>query len=120
MGIEQDTAKVKKNILSIYQRRKIKLYALATSYAGKAINIFRREQGEQTFWTNQTNDAYKRMFAKQFARDDEIGFFLSHGVEYGIYLELANDRQFEAIRPIMMSLAPQFIKDARKVIEGTV
>lgn len=112
---------VKRNIDKIYARRKAALYALAISYAGQALSIFRKEQAEQTFWNNRTNQAYQRVFSKAFKIDkklvqDEIGFFLSHGVIYGIYLELANDRKNEALRPIMMSLAPKFIADAKKIV----
>ena len=54
------------------------------------------------------------MFAKAFQDANSIGFFLSHGKSYGVYLELANDRKFEVIRPIIQSLAPEFIKAIKK------
>lgn len=115
-----DSRRVAENVRKLYEIRKAKLYALAISYAARALNIFRQEQGEQTFWENQTNQANSRMFAKAFVNKSDIGFFMSHGVLYGVYLELANDRKNEAIRPIMMVLAPQFLKDAKEVINSTV
>lgn len=107
------------NIVKIYEIRKVKLFALSLEFAGRAINIFRQRQGsaqlEKYIWTNQTVQAQKKMFSNAFIDGDEIGFFLSHGVEYGVYLELANDRKFEIIRPIMLELAPQFFKEAREL-----
>ena len=102
---------VKKNIKSIYEQKKVKLYALALSYAGQAINKARTEKG----WIDQTYQAVERMFSKAFIEGQDIGFFLSHGVEYGIYLELANDRKYEIIRPIIDELAVQFARDAREI-----
>ena len=99
----------------IYGIRAVKLHALSLSYAGKAINMFRSFQSGNVFWENQTDDALKRMFSKAFITNHEVGWFLSHGVEYGIYLELANDRQNEAIKPIIEILAPQFFRDARNI-----
>ena len=108
-----NTAQVADNIANIYELKKVKLYALSVSYAARAVNMFKSFQDGNVFWDNQTDDALKRMFAKAFIDGNEIGFFLSHGVEYGIYLELANDRQNEAIKPIIEILAPQFFREAR-------
>lgn len=99
----------------IYGERSVKLFALSLSYAGKAINLFRQRQSGDQYWSNQTRQALDRMFSNAFIDGDSIGWFLSHGVEYGVYLELANDRQNEAIRPIIQELAPQFFKDVKEL-----
>ena len=103
---------VKTNIAAIYKERKAKLYALALSYAGQAINKARSEKE----WTDRTSQAKDRMFAEAFIDGSDIGFFLSHGVDYGLYLELANDRRYEIIRPVIEELAPKFYEDAQKII----
>ena len=113
-----DSKRVVNNITKLYEFRKAKIYAQAVDFAGRALNMFKREQGEQTFWTNRTNQANSRMFAKAFIDDNDIGFFMSHHMIYGIYLELANDRQNEAIRPIMLHWAPLFIKAVKEIIQG--
>jgi hypothetical protein len=100
---------VVKNIKDIYEQRRVKLYALALDFAGRAINIARQDKN----WTDQTGQAVARMFARAFIDGDEIGFFLSHGVFYGIYLELANDRKYAIIKPVIEELGPEFIKQAR-------
>ena len=105
-------SQVKKNIALIYEQRKVKLYALSLDYAGRAINKARADKK----WTDQTGQAVDKMFAQAFIDGDEIGFFLAHGVFYGVYLELANDRKYEIIRPVIAELAPQFFKDAREII----
>jgi hypothetical protein len=55
------------------------------------------------------------MFSNAFIDGNDVGWFLSHGVQYGVYLELANDRQNEAIRPIIRELLPQFKKDVEEL-----
>ena len=116
MGIREDTQRVKSNIVDAFEAKKIKLYALSLSYAGQAINLFRSRQASGEYWENRTNQAKDRMFSDAFIESDTVGWFLSHGVEYGVYLELANDRQNEAIRPIIQELSPKFFADARKII----
>ena len=112
-GIE----KVKQNIPKRFEDRKVKIYALSLSYAAKAINRFRAQQDSDVYWDNQTGQAKQRMFSNAFIQkgieDETIGWFLSHGVEYGVYLELANDRQNEAILPIVQVFAEQFFRDVR-------
>jgi len=56
------------------------------------------------------------MFSNAFQDKNSIGWFLSHGVEYGIYLELANDRAHESIKPIIQELAPKFYNDVKELI----
>lgn len=91
------------------------MFALSLSYAGKAINMFRQRQAGDEYWTNQTNQAKDRMFSNSLIENNAIGWFLSHGVQYGVYLELANDRKNEAIGPIIRELAPKFFKEAREL-----
>lgn len=117
MGTAEDVNKVKRNIASNYDRKRAALFALSLFYAGKIINDFRQiQEGSEMYWNNQTGLAMSTMFADAFQDDDEVGFFLSHFQRYGIYLELANDRQNEAIRPLILKWAPQFFKDAREIV----
>jgi hypothetical protein len=98
-------------VSKIFLQRKAKLYALALDYAGRAITMARADKK----WTDRTSQAVDRMFAKAFTTDDDVGFFLSHGVFYGVYLELANDRAYEIIRPVISELGPKFIADAKEI-----
>lgn len=105
------------NIAKIYERRRAALYALAVEYAAKAINSFRIKQRNGTFWSNQTGIARDTMFTQAFTESDVIGFLMAHMVEYGVYLELANNGVHEAIRPTMMIYAPLFIKAAKELFK---
>ena len=59
-------------------------------------------------WDNETKQALQRLFSDSFMEDDSVGFFLAHGVEYGVYLELANDRKHELLRPTAEKYALRF------------
>jgi hypothetical protein len=63
-----------------------------------------------TYWINQTNIAKDTVFSQAFKEEggQVLGFFLAHAIQYGVYLELANDRQNEALRPIINEYMPQF------------
>jgi hypothetical protein len=118
-GIEE----VKKNIRNVYSDRLIPAsYAVCLYFAGMALNYFRSVQPPVTgakgrFWANKTAQAALRMFTDAFRDSNSIGWLMSHGVDYGVYLELANDRRHEAIRPIIQKYAGQFWESIQKLFK---
>jgi len=114
MAIE-GLAEVKANIRSIYTRREVMSIALCRFYAAKVLQKFREDQIADKFWNNQTNTAYNAVFSGDINETDAFGFFIAHAVEYGIYLELANDRQNEALRPTVEYFRNDFIRDLKEI-----
>ena len=97
----------------IYDRRKAALYALSLQYAALALNNFRLRQAQDEFWNNQTFSAMNLVFSDAFFRGDVVGWFLAHGVEYGVYLELANDGKNQALRPVVSNFVQPYFRDAK-------
>ncbi len=109
-----------KKIREIYLMRRKAVLALCTAYAGKVLDKFHSEQPDALaatgeYWSNQTGTAVKTVFSKSFIEGESIGFFLSHAVEYGVYLELANSRRNEALRPLIEEFFPAFERDLRSL-----
>ena len=110
--------KVKKKVKSIYDVRRAQIYGVSLQYAAMALNYFQSQQparpaGKGKFWHNQTAQAAARVFAEAHRQADTIYWFMAHGVYYGVYLELANDRAHESIRPIVQRYAGRFIRDVK-------
>jgi len=111
------TPQVLKNINTIYDRKKVATYALCLEYAALALNYFRQAQSVNKFWINRTGQAKDLMFTDAKMTTTYISWLMAHGIKYGVYLELANDGQNEAIRPVIMHFLPQFKKDLSKLWE---
>lgn len=63
-------------------------------------------------WTDRTSMAKTRLDAKVSQPNNHtIRLTLSHGVDYGIYLELAHEKEYAII-------APTIRKESPKVVEG--
>lgn len=107
-GIDSVLARTSK----IFERRRASLYALSLEYAGRALNEFRRKQARNVFWVNRTGTARDLVFSDAYLQGTEVGWFIAHGVEYGVYLELANDGKYQALRPIINQFAQPFFDDA--------
>lgn len=103
------------NIKNIFEKRKAQIYALSLQYAALAINDFKQRQSGGEFWNNQTNTAMNTMFTNAFIINNIIGWFMSHSVEYGPYLELANNEKHAAIKPIVNKWGPKFINAVKKL-----
>lgn len=105
------TKEVGNNIESAFDSKAVKIYALALEYAGTAINKAREEHP----WNDQTYQALDRMFSKAFVSGKEIGFLLAHGVDYGVYLEKANDGKNEILHKVIAEIGPEFLREAKEI-----
>ena len=109
-------SEIGRNIRAIYDRRLVALYALNEFFAAKALKIFKEDQKiSQIYWENQTFQAVDSVFSGVIKDNDFIGFFLAHWKDYGVYLELANNRQNEALKPIIDLLYKDYIKAVKEI-----
>lgn len=120
MSVKQVTANITK-ILTV--KRVAQLEALNRYYATLAIEYFINVQktgigNPGKFWHNQTEQAAARMFARAFNEGNDFGWFIAHGVDYGVYLTLANDRRHDALTPIIKRFAGRYYRDCKKLFGG--
>lgn len=111
---------VKKKIASIYLRRRAAAYALSLQYAALALKYFRSVQPSSPntkglFWTNRTGQAAARMFTQGIKEDNVVGWLMAHAVQYGVYLEKANNRRYQSIRPIIQRFAGRYLAAVRRL-----
>lgn len=107
--------KVQKSIGDAFERKKVAAFALASSYSVKMLDLFRERQSGNYYWQNRTTQAMNRVSTRAFRGKYELGFYIQHGVDYGVYLELANDRKHAALYPLVNEFAPKFYADLRRL-----
>jgi hypothetical protein len=117
---DNGAADVQKNLEALFKRKKSKALALCRKYATRAQEEFLRRQGteqldEGEFWTNRTSQAAKLVTGFTDSGADYVSFGLAHRMEYGVYLELANNRKHEALHPIIAGLASDFKEEVKKI-----
>jgi hypothetical protein len=123
MSAIDDAKNVNKKIRKITERQLVALLALSINTAALALNYFRSVQLTGTgnagkFWINQTEAAARQVFAQGFRDSGAIGWFIAHGIEYGQYLELSNNRKHEALRPIIRRFYSRYAKAAQAIFKG--
>jgi hypothetical protein len=70
------------------------------------------------YWNNITEQAAARVFTNAFIGNYEYGWFIAHGIDYGVYLTLANNRRHDALWPIVKRYAGRYFADVKKLFEG--
>lgn len=65
---------------------------------------------QNRMWTDRTGDARRRLTAYLRSTNDGYRIYLAHGVDYGIWLELANEKRFAIIEPSIRLKSPEIIR----------
>lgn len=113
---DNSTDSIKRNIKRIFDRKRNAIIALCFFYGSLALRYFQSQQVGNRFWNNQTRTALRTVFSGVIETKNVVGFFLAHTVDYGVYLELANDRQNESLRPSVFRFYSRFVRDLEKIL----
>ena len=68
-------------------------------------------------WTDRTAHARQRLHGECKRIDTGIRILLAHGVEYGVYLELAHEKQYAIIYPTLLKEAPKAMQGLQGLFE---
>lgn len=68
-------------------------------------------------WNDDTGNARAGLNGGSFwANPYILLIYIAHSMEYGVYLELANDSKNEILRPTAEKFAPQIHENAKKIM----
>ena len=112
---DNGTAKVKQNISNAFVRKQTAIYALCLHYSALALKYFRAEQSANKFWTNRTYLAMDTVFSGAYKEYNLVGWFMDHTLQYGIYLEKANNEKYASLAPTINHFYAPFMRDLRSL-----
>ncbi|MBO5743304.1 MAG: hypothetical protein J6R68_03385 [Clostridia bacterium] len=94
-----------------------KMGAAILMYAATKASEFRYKMKINRPWTDRTNMAKALLDAKvSQPNDTTIRITLSHGVDYGIFLELANEKKYAIIAPTIQEESPRVVEDLQNLM----
>lgn len=106
--IDYNQSDLSKNL----DKMSVKLGALVLMYAATKASEIESKMKQNRPWTDRTNMAKMMLSAKvSQPNDDTIRITLAHGVEYGIWLELANEKNYAIIEPTVNEEGPRIVQD---------
>lgn len=87
-------------------------------FANTAAKTMETDAKEQARWTDRTGRARQTLVGyvtQENSHTTRIN--LAHGVDYGIWLELANEKRFAIVEPIVRLSSPYILRDFEGMID---
>lgn len=94
-----------------------KVTAAMRVYAESAAVMLESYMKENRPWTDRTGAAKARLSAAVQDVPDGLRIALSHGVDYGIWLELANEKRFAIIQPTIKLKGNEVMEGFDKLLD---
>lgn len=106
--LDYDESKLKKNL----DKMSVKLGAVLLMYSATKASEIQAKMKLNRPWTDRTNMAKTLLNAKVSQPEPHlIRITLAHGVDYGIWLELANEKNYAIIAPTIKEEGPRIVED---------
>ena len=94
-GIKVDASKLLANLENAETKSQVAIRMFAQEGAKKFENHAKKNRP----WTDRTGMARKSLNATTEKIDNGIRITLAHGVDYGLWLELAHEKRFAIVKP---------------------
>ena len=86
-------------------------------YAETAAKKLESSAKQHAPWTDRTGHARQRLTGKVEGVANGYKIILAHGVDYGIWLELAHEKRFATIEPTIQREGPQIMRGFTHLLE---
>lgn len=94
-----------------------KMGAMILMYAATRASEIEAKMKVNRPWTDRTNMAKATLRARvSQPNNNTIRITLSHGVEYGIWLELAHEKNYAIIAPTVREEGPRIVEDLNNLM----
>lgn len=111
--LDYDKSSLSKNL----DKMSVKLGATILMYAATKASELQAKMKKNRPWTDRTGMAKATLNAKVSQPDENtIRITLSHGVSYGIWLELANGKKYAIVEPTIREESPRVIEDLENLM----
>ena len=111
--LDYDTSSLKKSI----DKMSIKLGAVVLMYSATKASELQAKMKVNRHWTDRTGMAKATLNAKvSQPSQDIVRITLAHGVDYGIWLELAHEKNYAIIAPTIREEGPRIINDLNNLM----
>lgn len=108
-----DMTNMKQHLKTLPDKYQKALYA----YAETAAKDCEKYAKQNRRWTDRTAHARQRLQGYAEQEPGKVRVCLSHGVDYGIYLEYGFEKKYAIIHPTLRKKGADIINGARKLLK---
>lgn len=105
------------DMLDKISRASSKSEAAIAMYAENAALTLQNYAREHRPWTDRTGQARQRLTGSVAIVAQGYQIILAHGVNYGVWLELAHEKRFAIIQPTIQAKFPEILSGFNKLLE---
>lgn len=110
---DYDSSTLKKNL----DKMSVKLGAVVLMYAATKASELQAKMKLNRPWTDRTGMAKALLNAKvSQPNQNTVRITLAHGVDYGIWLELAHGKNYAIIAPTVREEGPRIVEDLNNLM----
>lgn len=111
--LDYDKSTLKKNL----DKMSVKLGAVVLMYASTKASELQAKMKLNRPWTDRTGMAKALLTARvSQPNKNTVRITLAHGVDYGIWLELANGKNYAIIAPTIREEGPRIVEDLNNLM----
>lgn len=111
-GVNFDFSEVEKNLETLRKLAALRIYA--ETQAANLQDYMKRNHP----WQNRTFQAEKRLSATVEEIPTGYRIVLAHGVDYGVWLELANEKRYAILEPTVRLRGPEVVQGMRNLLKA--
>lgn len=86
-------------------------------YCETAAKNLEKDAKEQAPWTDRTGAARQRLQGYSYPTNKGQRIVLAHGVDYGIWLELAHEKRFAIVAPLITHGGPFIVEGLQNLLD---
>lgn len=105
-GFRVNTNKVMQSLTKMESKSEIAIKMFAQEGAKKFENYAKRNRR----WTDRTGQARLRLVGWVEYLKGKLRIHIGHGVDYGVYLELCNEKKYAILKPTVEALSGEVLK----------
>lgn len=113
MSFKLDMGDIAKNLININPKTMAALEVYGDSVS-KEMEAYAKSNRP---WTDRTGEARKNLRGSTIPMKDKVRCNISHGVNYGIFLEMCNERKYQVLEPTIKAIGPKAVNGLSKIFK---
>lgn len=114
-NFRMDPSDLLRGLNDMKRRKRIALNLFADTAGKKMVN-----RAKQTaIWTDRTAHARQTMFNGYYWMGPVLYIYISGGMDYSVYLELANEKKYAVLWPTIRVMSPILLEELKRFMERT-
>ena len=106
-----DVSKLTKGLAEIKTKAALDLYSDSVA---KKMESYAKQNRK---WQDRTDSARQRLTGSWERYSNGTKVAISHGVDYGVYLELCNEKRYAILKETVDKISPEALKGLNKILK---